>query len=175
MRLTAGCFGRLNMTDFGAPTPEAKTNSECSYKRNVLIRSERSQGERRDKRRARRFVQVSKCVLFFALANEWHNECTILIYASAACLPRERRITLYRKHSIRVVEEIPARTGKMGHFYLGFYTQNFCSAVNLLKLIRALCIFVTHIIYFVHYPERDIEMKNKETPIRNKTQRTSST
>ena len=75
----------------GAPTPEAKTNSECSYKRNVFIRSERSQSERRDKRRARRFVQVSKCVLFFALAHEWHNECTILIYASADCLPRWSR------------------------------------------------------------------------------------
>ena len=100
----------------------------------MFIRSKRSQGERRDKRRARRFVQVSKCVLFFALANEWHNKGTILIYASAACLPRERRTILWRKHSIRVVEEIPARTGKMGQFYLGFCTLNFCRAVNNMRL-----------------------------------------
>ena len=126
--------------------PKTKAYSERTYKRNVLIRSERSQGERRDKRRAyvthkpvlqtittscshlpfglcapfshtpktalssfllsHKFacfwragalvceVQVSKCVLFFALANEWHNKGTIPIYSSADCLPRERRITL---------------------------------------------------------------------------------
>ena len=52
------------------------------------------QRRRANKRRARRFVQVSKCVLFFALENEWHNKSTILFYASAACLPRERRTVL---------------------------------------------------------------------------------
>ena len=36
----------------GTPTPETKTCAERTYKRNVFIRSERSQGERRDKRRA---------------------------------------------------------------------------------------------------------------------------
>ena len=36
----------------GTPTPETKAYSERTYKRNVLILSERSQGERRDKRRA---------------------------------------------------------------------------------------------------------------------------
>ena len=30
----------------------------------------------------------------------------------------------------RVVEEIPARTGKIGHFCLEFQTLNFCRAVN---------------------------------------------
>ena len=34
-----------------------------------------------------------------------------------------------------MVEEIPARTGKMGHFYLGFQTQNFCRDVNKQELI----------------------------------------
>ena len=29
-----------------------------------------------------------------------------------------------------MVEEIPARTGKMGHFYLGYKTQNFCRDEN---------------------------------------------
>ena len=45
-----------------------------------------------------------------------------------------------------MVEEIPARTGKMGHFYLEFQTLNFCRAVNLLKLIHSLCI-VAYIIF----------------------------
>ena len=35
----------------------------------------------------------------------------------------------------RVVEEIPARTGKMGHFYLEFQTLNFCRDENKTKLI----------------------------------------
>ena len=46
-----------------------------------------------------------------------------------------------------MVEEIPARTGKMGQFYLGFQTLTPFKAVNLLKLIHALCIFVAHIIF----------------------------
>ena len=36
----------------GTPAPETKAYSERTYKRNVLILSERSQGERRDKCRA---------------------------------------------------------------------------------------------------------------------------
>ena len=32
-------------------------------------------------------VQVSQRVLFFSLANEWHNERTILVYARAECCP----------------------------------------------------------------------------------------
>ena len=34
------------------------------------------------------------CVAQAATQAKWHNECTIPIYASADCLPRERRITL---------------------------------------------------------------------------------
>ena len=34
------------------------------------------------------------CVAQAATQAKWHNKSTILIYASAACLPRERRITL---------------------------------------------------------------------------------
>ena len=76
-------------------TPETKTNSERSYKRYVLIRSERSQGERQDKRRARRLYENAwHCVAQAATQAKWHNKGTIPIYASAACLPRERRITL---------------------------------------------------------------------------------
>ena len=32
-------------------------------------------------------VQVSQRVLFFSLANEWHNKRTILLYARAECVP----------------------------------------------------------------------------------------
>ena len=32
-------------------------------------------------------VQVSQRVLFFSLANEWHNKWTILVYARAECCP----------------------------------------------------------------------------------------
>ena len=46
-----------------------------------------------------------------------------------------------------MVEEIPARTGKMGHFYLKFQTLTPFKSVNLLKLIHGLCIFATHIIF----------------------------
>ena len=44
----------------------------------------------------------------------------------------------------RVVEEIPARSGKMGHFYLKFQTQNFCRDVNKQELIGRIkvCRFV---------------------------------
>ena len=41
-----------------------------------------------------------------------------------------------------MVEEIPARTGKMGHFYLGFYTLIACRAVNKTKLIGRNCLLV---------------------------------
>ena len=47
---------RLSMTKFEI-AHETKTNSERTYKRTVLIRSERSQGERRDKRRAWRLYK----------------------------------------------------------------------------------------------------------------------
>ena len=39
-------------------------------------------------------VQVSQRVLFFSLANEWHNERTIPFYVSAKCLARERQTIL---------------------------------------------------------------------------------
>ena len=59
-------------------------HSERTYKRNVHIRSERSQGERRDKRRARRLYENAwHCVAQAATQAKWHNECTISIYASA--------------------------------------------------------------------------------------------
>lgn len=45
-----------------------------------------------------------------------------------------------------MVEEIPALTGKMGHFYLKFYTLPFCRAVNLLKLIHALSIHIFYVL-----------------------------
>ena len=58
--------------------------SKCSYKRNVLIRSERSQGERRDKRRARRlYERLRRVVAELAHKAWWHNKGTILFYASA--------------------------------------------------------------------------------------------
>ena len=131
----------------GTPTPETKTYSERTYKRNVHIRSERLQGERQDKRRAyvthkpilQRLQQVAiVCLLVFvflfptrqklrfhlsyshtsslvfdvreplcvkyenawhcvaqaATQAKWHNKGTILFYASADCLPHERRIIL---------------------------------------------------------------------------------
>ena len=121
--------------------------SERAYTRNVLIQSERSQGERQDKRRAYvthkpilqrlqlvaivcllvfvflfttrqklrfhlsyshpsslvfdvreplcvKYENAWHCVAQAATQAKWHNKGTILIYASAACLPRERRITL---------------------------------------------------------------------------------
>ena len=72
----------------GTPTPETKTYSKRTYKRNVLIRSERSQGERRDKRRARRLYENAwHCVAQAATQTKWHNKGMIPIYASAACLP----------------------------------------------------------------------------------------
>ena len=170
---------RLSILLYGKMEAQSATYSERTYTRNVLIRSKRSQGERRNKRRAcvthkpvlQRLQQVAivcisvfvflfptrqklrfhlsyshtsslvfdvreplcvkyenawHCVAQAATQAKWYNKGTIPIYASAACLPRERRIIKQRKHSIRVVEEIPARSGKMGHFYLEFYTQNFC-------------------------------------------------
>ena len=134
----------------GTPTPETKTYSKCSYKRNVRLRirnTSRNGGEQ-NKRRAyvthkpilQRLQQVAiVCLLVFVflfptrqklrfhlsysrtsslvfdvreplcvqyerlrrvvgyyLAHKawWHNKGTIPIYASADCLPRERRIVL---------------------------------------------------------------------------------
>ena len=53
--------------------------------------------------------------------------------------PEEREklhLGFYTQNFCRVVEEIPARTGKMGHFYLGFYTLNFFSAKNKTTIFR---------------------------------------
>ena len=59
-------------------------------------------------------VQVSKCVLFFALENEWHNKGTILIYASADCLPLfERCVAKKRKYYVREVGESPKGRGNV--------------------------------------------------------------
>ena len=71
---------------------------------------------RANKCRARRLYENAwHCVAQAATQAKWHNKGTILFYASADCLPRERWTVLQRKHSIRVVEEIPAWTGKMGY------------------------------------------------------------
>ena len=79
----------------GTPAPETKAYSERTYKRNVLILSERSQGERRDKRRAwRLYERLRRVVAELAHKAWWHNKGTILVYASADCLPRERRTIL---------------------------------------------------------------------------------
>ena len=50
-----------------------------------------------------------------------------------------------------MVEEIPARTGKMGHFYLGFNTHNFCRAVNYMRL-TARCFGRLNMTYRVGHP-----------------------
>ena len=55
-----------------------------TYTRNVYIGSERSQGERRDKRRARRlYERLRRVVAEPAHKAWWHNKGTILVYASA--------------------------------------------------------------------------------------------
>ena len=67
--------------------PYPKTYSERAYKRNVYIRSERSQGERRDKRRAyvthkpilQRLQQVA-IVCFWSLCSFSHTPKTALIF-----------------------------------------------------------------------------------------------
>ena len=60
------------------------THSRGTYTRNVLIRSERSHGERRDKRRARRLYENAwHCVAQAATQAKWYNKGTILVYASA--------------------------------------------------------------------------------------------
>ena len=80
----------MNNFDTGHPHPKrilirsVLINDMCNLK----------DGTRAATAASKTVVQVSKCVLFFALANEWHNKSTILIYASADCLPRERRIIL---------------------------------------------------------------------------------
>ena len=75
------------------------THSRGTYTRTLPIRSvlinglcnfedEIGAARRRPHRTpSKTVVQVSKCVLFFALANEWHNKGTILFYASAECCP----------------------------------------------------------------------------------------
>ena len=55
----------------------------------------RAARRRANERRARRlYERLRRVVAELAHKAWWHNKGTILVYASAACLPRERRTVL---------------------------------------------------------------------------------
>ena len=75
-------------------------------------------------------VQVSKCVLFFALANEWHNKSDDTFLCECRLSSPRATDNIVEKALYTSGGRNTGAVRKDGAILLGLYTQNFCRAVN---------------------------------------------